>query len=391
MAGKMKKFEEITFVRDRLTPFELKLTNALREKGYRVNSVTYFELKKELQSIFDKSYYIISKNRNNRIGIIGKILCYFKLYVSLRKIKKNMIIGVSEPNYFVSIIFLLLGRRAISKIYLPYDISYFRYKDYNQYHWCERFCEKYNFRHCDGIVHKGSKDELKYLPKDFKALEKPSLQFLPYCADDLMIKIDADYFQKKLSKKDGNVHLVFVGGVEYNDPAHYPAINVFKGIVKQKLYLHIYCQQYDQLVGDPEYIDLQKNKYFKLHKPIYGKELQKEISKYDWGVEIFFINFEKIKRIWAKTAYSNKISSYLEAGLPIIINSEYEFILKVVKDINVGIIINNLHNIKKELDRVNHQGIFENVLEARKSFSIRNNMDCLISFINDCCRQGNKK
>jgi len=377
--------EEIIFVRNNLSPFEIKLAKTLKKKGLKLSSITFYELDKYQKGIFDNEYYFIHNNMK-KSSPFRKILCFPKFYRSLREIKKGIAIGVtSSSNWFVAFVFWLLRRKTDCRIYFPYDIAFFKYKDYGKHSFFNRFSEKYNFRHNNGVIHKGPKDELKYLSKEFKALDKPDIQFLPYCDGDLFMEINDRYFQKKLSTKDGNIHLVYVGNVVYKNPTHLPFIDVFKEIIQQKMYIDAYATNYEQIIDDSEYKKLQKSKYFTLHKPIYEKKFQMELSEYDWGLTPAFHKFGKIKKEWTKVSTGSKMGTYLEAGLPIILNDELIFYADVIEENGFGIVVKpwTARGIKEKIESINYEKMVDSIKINRKKFTLDANMDRLINFIKD--------
>jgi hypothetical protein len=376
----MNKVKEITFVRHHVTLFEIKLAKALKDKGYKVNLISFYKTEKEKQDVFDKSYYFLTRDKEN-LSKISKLLKFPKFILKLRKIKKSIIIGVSEPNWFVTAIFIILKRKSHCKIYYPYDVTYFRLKNYKQFPWLERYSEKYNFRHCNGIIHKGPKDQLKWLPASFKTENIPNIQFLPYCDNENFIKMDKKYFEKKLSKIEGGIHLVKLGHVIINVPSTYPSLEVFKEIVKQKIYLHVYALNYSKFVNDPDYKKLQKNKYFKVHKPIHDKSFLQEISKYDWGFEVAYHNYEIRGKKWGETVYAHKISSHLEAGLPSIVNDQLSFLADVVDKNKFGIVIKNVSELSNKIKNADYEKIIEKIKTNRSDFTFKKNIDRLIAFI----------
>ena len=373
--------KEITFVRHYVTIFEKKLARALKNKGYKVNLVSFYKLDKVDEDAFDENYYFLTRDKE-KLNKISKILRLPKFILKLRKIKKTILIGVSEPNWFVTAIFILLGMKTDCKIYYPYDITYFRFKNYKKIPCYERFSEKYNFTHCDGIIHKGPKNQLEWLPSSFNAKNIPSLQFLPYCDTKNFIKMDKKYFEKKISKTEGGLHLVKLGHVIINVPSTHPSLEVFKEIIKQKIYVHVYAVNYEKFVHNPEYKELQKNKYFKVHKPIYGKNFLKEISKYDWGIEVAYHNFDKRNKKWVKTAYAHKISSHLEAGLPSIVNEQLSFLADVVDKNEFGIVIKDVNELSDRIKKANYSQLINKIKANRTGFTLEKNIDRVISFIN---------
>lgn len=150
------------------------------------------------------------------------------------------------------------------------------------------------------------------------------LQFLLYCDEKLFVNVT-----KKLSDEYGEIHLVYTGCISSNSEEKYIYfIPLARTMAKQQLHLHIYPSNLSGVKNRDaniyrEYYELdKKEKYFHFHKPVPYKELSKEIAKYDWGL---WIHPEGVtyrtcpeKR---KVSMGNKLFSYLEAGLPIIVSS----------------------------------------------------------------------
>jgi len=375
---------EVTIVQPRLYPFTYRMSNILKKNGIKLNCISYYKqyIDRNSSHLFKRRIFLFNKNKN----ILWNLLHIPIFLIELSKIKKNVLIGITSTTcFFVNIVFLFMRWKALKLIYFPYDIAFFRYKNNKKYPWYVRWSEKTLFKKCDKIIHKGPKDELKYLPRNFKVLDKPSLQFLPYCEEETMIPIDNKFFERKLSKKDGKIHLVYVGGLYYNHKFHYDTFEIFEKICRQKCVLHVYAhpiQQYNNLKKDKRYVSLQKTGKFFLHKPIYGKKFQREISKYDWGVYIFEHNFEIFKRIWANTAFGNKVSTYLESGLPIICNSELKFVKDTIEANNFGISINNFNEISKKIREADYKKILEKIKNEREKFTLKRNINNFIQFIN---------
>lgn len=376
--------EEIIFVRNNLSPFEIKMAEVLKKHGYKVNSVTFNEIIQEHKKVFDKNFYFLKKEQMH-YNKLRKLFYLPKFIISLKKIKNSALIGVtSSSNWFVAIMFLLLRKKSQCTIYFPYDIAYFRFKDYKTNRWYNRFCEKNNFRHCDGIMHKVPEGQLKYLPKEFMAIDKPTIQFLPYCYKDLFIEINKEYFQNKLSLKDGKIHLVYGGKVPYKDPIFYSFLDVFKNLVKHKIHVDAYATNYDLISNDKEFKELQKNKFFTLHKPIYGKNLQIELSKYDWALNPVFYKPGKVGEEWMKICTGNKMSTYLEAGLPMLINDNPgSFYGDIIVENGFGRIIKpwSGKKIKEIIQSTDYKKIIEDININRKKFSLEKNITRLIRFI----------
>lgn len=382
----------ITIIKSDLSAFEVKLAKSLKKHGYIVNSITLYQPNRDQEKIFDTTFYLLKRDLVYKKKFIDKIKKLFLLSINLfrnflhfKQIKNPIAIGVAGQNWFITLFFILLNKRFKRKIYFPYDIAFFRYNNYKIYPIYERLGEKYNFRNCDGIIHKGPEDELNYLPKDFQATGKPALQFLPYCDEESFIPINDDFFSNKLSKKDGKIHLVYVGGIKLADSGNTPTSKIFSKIINQGLHLDAYVTNYKKLEKDQDFMKLKNTNLFKLHKPIYNKNFQKVLSKYDWGIYIFYNNFRNYKTIWADTAFGNKISSYLEAGVPIIANSELKFVCKIIKENKFGIIVDRPEEIIKSIKNINYNKLVENLKKHRKKFTMESNIHKLMKFFEECC------
>ncbi|MCX6671980.1 MAG: hypothetical protein NTX92_08685 [Euryarchaeota archaeon] len=372
--------QTVTIARYMLSPFEIKIAKILKRKGYAVNSFNFYPPTKNQKKIFNHNYVVY--NSPKKIHNVFEKIYFLKFPFFLVKFHFGTIIAVSEPNWFVSFIFLFLGRATHSKIYFPYDISYFRYKDEKNRDLEGRICEKYNFRHCDGIIHRGPENELDYLPQSYGSARKPNIQFLGYCFTRNFQKINDDFFMKKLAYKDKQNHLIYAGQVYHNDYGQYNMIDVFRKVIDCKIHLHVYSQQYSKLIELDEYKKLINKGYFHLHEPSYGLSFIKDIAKYDWGIMIFHPNLRIMKKIWFDTTFGSKISSYMEAGLPSIVLKDLAFSSLIVEKYKIGIVISDEMEIKDKIEEIDYKEIIENIKKVREEFSFNSNIDRLIQFIN---------
>ena len=245
----------------------------------------------------------------------------------------------------------------------------------------ERIAEKYCLEHADGIVRKGPPFEIDYYRQHGYKITCPEIQWMDYCDEDLFVDMNA----KKLSAEDGELHLVYTGAVCV-DPkyAFCYFIPLGKQLAKQKIHLHLYSNPY-QYATSKEYIELdKKEKYFHFHNPVPFMELSMEIAKYDLGVIIH----ENIRSecCWTeektKVGMSNKLFSYMEAGLPIIVSNHLLAIKDVVKRNEIGFSIddneiNRLGEIIKNYDNFKFK---ENVIKNRKILSLSNQVERLKNF-----------
>lgn len=116
-------------------------------------------------------------------------------------------------------------------------------------------------------------------------------------------------------------------------------------------------------------------KYFHFERPMPFDKITQEISKYDFGSMIDLTGYTTPQsREYLKIATSYRLFTYLEAGLPIIINDGIEYMKKIVEENKVGIVVkdeefDDLHNIIKSYD---YEELKKNVFKAREKLLIDN-------------------
>jgi hypothetical protein len=104
------------------------------------------------------------------------------------------------------------------------------------------------------------------------------------------------------------------------------------------------------------------------------ENLIEEISKYDLGVNVQKIYKEtsKISEFTYTSCMGTKNYTYLEAGLPILVNDEYSYMKELVEENNIGLSLksNNLSQINNFLKNIDIDLLKENV----RKFNIKNNL-----------------
>jgi len=211
--------------------------------------------------------------------------------------------------------FLLFHRiKHIKIIYFPYDIvdSFF-----------EKLCIKYS----DKLVTKN-------------------------IFNNLVIK--NDIVDKKPVVDFNNVKLVFIGGVFDGN------YNIFKKLAEYKnIEIHVYPSNIFYFKNIEKHNSIIIHSYIKDHK-----KLIQEISNYDFG--LILIDTELYKNI--KNSSTMKMFDYLGANLPIIINSEYIHMAKIIEDNDFGIIVNDVNKINEQIEICNYKFLINSVKRNRIKF-----------------------
>ncbi len=243
-----------------------------------------------------------------------------------------------------------------------------------------REMERYCFENIDGIVHKGPKFEIEYYRKYGYKIDCPELTYLDYCDEDFFMPINSH----KLSEEDGELHLVFTGSISSDLKYKYKYYIPFaKKLAKQQIHFHIYPNPYGIRTLDV-YKELdKKEKYFHFHKPVSYRELSREIAKYDygWWINQKFQSPGSTVDKW-KVGIGNKLSCYLEAGLPILVSDHLEWGKEIIEKNRIGQSIkpNEIDNIGKKIESVNYSTLKKNVFKAREKLSIKKQVSKLVNF-----------
>lgn len=120
-------------------------------------------------------------------------------------------------------------------------------------------------------------------------------------------------FKKKLSDKDGEIHLVYEGGIGGN--THRDFLDLFSELSCHGINIHIYPNFFN-----PDLSNI-FSKYNKIHyyHPVSPKMIIETMTQYDCGIIPF--NLKKGNKTFLDTTIANKLFEYLAAGLPVLASS----------------------------------------------------------------------
>lgn len=317
---------------------------------------------------------------------------------NIKKVNPHVII-YSGNNWQIKIAHKYFFKNCPS-IYFPYDINSLLYDNKedplkNGQQLFDINSEKYNFENFNGIMHKGDPDELNHINgRIFDKIDTNSHQitFHPYCLSDFKIPLN----KEKLSNKDGEFHIVHIGSLFFGKP--FKKMQIFvEEIIKQKIHIHFYfCNRDISKKREKELIreafgNSADSSYFHLHDELNSKEIIREISKYDFGINISYTHEpEEIINIYGS---SNRISSFMEAGIPIIIDDDAKFMAKIINDYKIGIVINeeNFKNLRKKIKKLDYKKLEENILKAREKYDMENHFNRIEDFINKVIEENGKQ
>lgn len=205
---------------------------------------------------------------------------------------------------------------------------------------------------------------MDYCPERF-TLTRQALELADgFCARDLQVKRAEKIDQLKIPEQiiffpeycwnkqaasnrirhaQKEIHIVSVGTISLETYGMFDCcyLELVRLIIKNKIHFHIYppsCYRKDyagmNMNFTRDYADFLElahhNPYLHLHDSLPPETLITEIAKYDFGIisggyKGFGQKYTHFKRTYVEACYSGRITDYLEAGLPILINEEVSF------------------------------------------------------------------
>jgi glycosyltransferase involved in cell wall biosynthesis len=118
----------------------------------------------------------------------------------------------------------------------------------------------------------------------------------------------------KLSSEDGEIHVVYEGGLGSAGVPHRYYLPVFRELIAARIHVHMYPS-----FQNPEYErEAAGNPYLHYYAPVSPERIVFEMTRYDFGIVPFVVTPENERHL--HSAMPNKLFEYLAAGLPVIAN-----------------------------------------------------------------------
>jgi putative sugar O-methyltransferase len=180
------------------------------------------------------------------------------------------------------------------------------------------------------------------------------------------------------------VHVVSVGTICLESQGMYDSgyLRLAEMLAEQRIHFHIYPHWfYRKSAGSVFNFDLRKDfaDYFRLaertpylhiHDSLSLDELARALPQYDFGIvsggcEALGQKLQMLKQEYMRTCYSGRISDYLDARLPVLINREVGFNHWLLRRQGIAV----------ELERVLRPGFREHLLDLKASRNMAANME----------------
>lgn len=204
---------------------------------------------------------------------------------------------------------------------------------------------------------------------------------------------------------DGDdIHIVSVGTISLETYGMYDCcyLELVKKIIAHQVHFHIYPPwsyrkgytaganvNFERDFAD--YLALQaQSPYLHVHDSLPIDALAKELPQYDFGIisggcTAFGQTYTHFKPAYVAACYSGRISDYLDAGLPILINEEVCFDYRLLMRYGVGVDLKCVltSTFKSDLQKMktDHQ-LMNNVQHMRLHYTVDKNAQRLAHFYN---------
>lgn len=207
---------------------------------------------------------------------------------------------------------------------------------------------------------------------------------------------------KQDTLNNDDVHIVSVGTISLETYGMYDCcyLELVKMIIAQGIHFHIYppwCYRKDNVqkstaifeVDYAQFLELEKkNPCLHIHDSLPVEQLLEELKQYDFGFisggcEAFGQRYTHFKRAYVEACYSGRITDYLDAGLPILINEEVVFDYWLLKRYGVAVDLKSVlePGFKNKLLELKRNEVLKKRVDvAREKFSIAGNAKRLVQF-----------
>lgn len=234
--------------------------------------------------------------------------------------------------------------------------------------------ERFITENAAAIVHKDAPLPIEWLASEYSSIA-PRIQIMPGVDLADCVEIESE---PKLSVNEP-IRLVHAGTLWTSDqPARKWAYGQFirwipsllaQGMAVDVFPAHKYA---DEKISD--YIELQnKCAGFKWHEPHNYSEMIRVLGGYHFGLNVLFYRGTTAKPFNYSSAISTKLFSYIEAGIPVIINKEHVAMADIVRRYGIGIIIGeeDIPSLRAIIESCDYAGMKRNIIKAREELDVR--------------------
>lgn len=202
----------------------------------------------------------------------------------------------------------------------------------------------------------------------------------------------------KPSRKDGIFRLVYAGGLVPVDDNHPPVLfpeagmpDGFRTLLEQGIAIDIFHVPH----GDPtdesnspfaKYYELQRQfPSFRLRSGVPPHQFAEAMAPYDFGILLFNYHPDaRVRESQRKGVMATKLFSYIEAGIPALVNAEYEAMAGFLEQHGIGMGIGSadLPRLRDILKAYDYDQVLENIRIFQEKYSMEKEILPLIKLYN---------
>jgi hypothetical protein len=251
----------------------------------------------------------------------------------------------------------------------------------------EKQAQSYVFRKSQGIVYKDSPEVIDFLSKQYGKAAKP-LSFKPYCSA-------FEGKTKPPGKKSGDpIRIVYAGGLPPESRWHSYSIDgslmeTIEKLTAQGIMFTLFNAGDFTGTGYEKYFRIaEENPFFEYRKALPYDALVREIESHDFGFHCFDYSGCLENRFFIDNSFPSKVFTYLDAGLPVIVNRDFRYVSDYVESNGLGVSIgfSEIGNLKTVLESQRVRSMVESIEEKRKSFSYKAHFHEFLDFYHESQR-----
>lgn len=283
----------ILFIQPAPCARNIKQARALQQAGHRVTLAYQFATAKRYGMDDDMYHDLIRLPQKVNIEVYGE-------YLSQIASDFDLCVIHNEPDVFTLIAAAAIGGE-IPIVHETHDLISLR----GQQAYATKFFERFAHHYADGLIFV-SDYQRKQAQDMYGRLDVPTMVLWSAIAEENIPKERLP----KLSEQDGEIHLVYEGGVGTYGYRDYRSI--FSDIANAGIHVHIHSVSEEEVYANMA----AGNNYLHYYDPIPPKELMIKLTQYDAG--LITLAVDDTNRECANASMPNKLFEYLAAGLPII-------------------------------------------------------------------------
>jgi len=360
---------------------QIRVVSALKDKGFTIILITFSSLINgaihisKIGSIFDyvyiptnyKDYLNVLRNIGPTcIHYIGHMFHYCDAILAMLYCHSPFILEFSD------IMSTAFDENSYASLRSPEEAE------------IEFWCEKFLCENADGIIYQDSEASMSFLKEKY-SVNAPTIQFQSY-----VLRKNIPPLTEAMSRQEGPIRLVYAGGVHSNrdlkNDGYYltrSLLEIAPALTAQGFQFDIYnCYDHSGQGFEEFYALARKEPLFNYYRPVLSEELPEILAQYDYAW--YGLDFSKTIAFdqFYRECFGSKFWAYIEAGLPIIISKEHQYMTGLASKHGIGIpfCMSDLHDLMTLLARYDYGELKKNVCRAGIAFSLENQIDRLLEF-----------